>query len=164
MHKHGVPRKIISFVHKMLRDRITALKFDGYTSGLINIDNGIGQGDLLSMVIYQYYNADLLDIPKEEGEVAYAYMDDTIISASVRTFTEAHDKLTDMMNREGGVADWLVEHNSLLEYSKLALIDFAHRSNQTNWMPLRLLQGEVEPIASAKYLGVIFDQHMDWKA
>jgi hypothetical protein len=109
------------------------------------------------MVIYQYYNADLLDIPKEEGKVAYAYVDDTIMSASVRTFTEAHDKLANMMSREGGVADWLAEHNSPLEYSKLALIDFAHRSNQTNQTPLKLLQGEVEPAASAKYLGVIFN-------
>jgi hypothetical protein len=42
MCKCGVPRKIISFVHKMLRDRITTLKFDGYMLGTINIDNGIG--------------------------------------------------------------------------------------------------------------------------
>ena len=46
----------------MLEGRTMHLKFDDFTSDPINIDNGIGQGDLLSMVLYQYYNADILDI------------------------------------------------------------------------------------------------------
>jgi len=31
----------------MLRDRVTTLKFDGYASDAVQIDNGIGQGDPL---------------------------------------------------------------------------------------------------------------------
>jgi len=60
----------------MLREQFTTLKFDGYVSDHIPIDNGIGQGDPLSMVLYRYYNADLLDIPKCAKEDAVAYMDD----------------------------------------------------------------------------------------
>jgi len=64
LRKRGIPCKYTNFVNNMLQERITALKFDGYTSEPIKIDNGIGQGDPLSMVLYQFYNADLLDIPK----------------------------------------------------------------------------------------------------
>jgi len=81
--KCQVPRKIVDFIHNMLQDQVTTLKFDGYTSEPIKIDNGIGQGDPLSMGIYQYYNADLLDIPKEEGKSAMAYVDDSVMEVSM---------------------------------------------------------------------------------
>jgi len=68
--KRGVPRKIVTFVHNMLQNRITTLKFDGYVSDSLRINNGIGQGDLLSMILYQFYNADLLDIPARKEESA----------------------------------------------------------------------------------------------
>ena len=127
MRKWKVPRKIVDFIHNMLQGRVTILKFDGYTSEPFSIDNSIGQGDPLSMGIYQYYNADLLDIPREKGESTMAYMDDSVMIAIADTFLEAHKKLSSMMIRAGGVAKWSSQHNSPLEYSKLALVDFAHR-------------------------------------
>ena len=140
------------------------MKFDGYTSEPIKIDNGIGQGNPLSMGIYQYYNADLLDIPKKkEGESAMAYMDDTVMIVTADTFPEAHEKLLSMMTRVGGVTDWSTQHNSPLEYSKLALVDFAHGRSSKEREPLKLPQIKVRPAKSTKYLGVIFDQHLDWK-
>ena len=95
--KRGVPRKIVTFVHNMLRDRITTLKFDGYVSDPIQVDNGIGQGDPLSMTLYQYYNADLLDIPKRKEESATAFVDDATMIATADTFPKAHEMLVDMM-------------------------------------------------------------------
>jgi ribonuclease HI len=148
----------------MLSDRCTALKFNGYTSDPILIDNGIGQGDPLSMVMYQFYNTDLLDIPREKSEGAIAYVDDTLLVATAEQFEEAHDKLASMMGREGGVTDWSKMHNSPLEYSKLALIDFAHRNSSKKRAPLQLPHRQVEPSTSTKYLGVILDQNLNWKA
>jgi hypothetical protein len=108
----------MDFVTRMLQERKTTLKFDGYESDPIHIDNGIGQGDPLSMVLYQFYNADLLDIPKDASENAIAYVDDTLMLATAKTFKKAHRKLLDMMCRANGVADWSEMHNSPLEYSK----------------------------------------------
>src|SRR5712671_2875892 len=90
LRKRRVPGKIVNFVHNMLRDRITTLKFDGFNSEMIGIDNGIGQGDPLSMILYQFYNAELLDIPAEKGESAIAYVDDTLLLSTADTFQEAH--------------------------------------------------------------------------
>jgi len=50
LRKRRVPSKYAKFVQVMLRERITTLRFDGYVSDCILIDNGIGQGDPLSMV------------------------------------------------------------------------------------------------------------------
>jgi len=148
LRKRHIPSKIVKFVHKMLQGRVTTLKFDGYTSEPINIDNGIGQGDLLSMGLYQYYNADLIEVPKDPGESAMAYMDDSVIIVIADSFPEAHRKLRNMMTREGGVAEWSSLHNSPLEYLKLALVDFAHSRSSKRRSPLCLLQTIIQPTES----------------
>ena len=164
LRKRKVPEKYAKFVSNMLQDRVTTLRFDGYTSPPIQIDNGIGQGDPLSMVMYQYYNADLLDIPNNKDEDTMAYVDDSLMIAIAENFKEAHEKLADMMGREGGVAEWSSTHNSPLEFSKLALIDFAHSQSPKSRPMLHLPQRDVKPAASTKYLGVLFDQNLNWKA
>ena len=73
LRKRRVPAKYAKFIQVMLREWITMLRFDGYVLDCIPIDNGIGQGDLLSMVLYQFYNADLLDIPRHAEEDVVAY-------------------------------------------------------------------------------------------
>ena len=126
MKKRQLPEKLITFAGLMLRNQRTTLRFDDHISDAINLDNGIGQGDLLSMALYQYYNADILKIPHSPQELAEAYVDDAILTASAKTFEEAHLVLADMMARDRGMVDWSKSHNSSIEYSKLALIDFSH--------------------------------------
>ena len=71
--KRQPPEKLIIFAGLMLRNRRTTLRFDDHISDVINLDNGIGQEDLLSMALYQYYNADILEIPHSPQESAEAY-------------------------------------------------------------------------------------------
>jgi len=106
LRKRGIPSKYANFVNSMLQNRITTLRFNRYSSTPIQINNRIRQGDPLSMVLYQYYNTDLLDIPKSKDEDAMAYVDDTLLLAIADNFEVAHCKLADMMEREGGVMDW----------------------------------------------------------
>ena len=164
LRKRGIPAKYASLVHNMLKNRVTTLKFDGYVSDQISINNGIGQGDPLSMVLYQYYNADLLDIPKQEGEDAEAYVDDTIMLAVDTDFNGTHRKLVDMMCRPEGVESWSRSHSSPLEYSKLALINFGHKHKDMGDPTMSLSQRTIQPSASTKYLGVIIDRNLNWKA
>jgi ribonuclease HI len=147
----------------MLIGRKTCLKFDNHKLERINIDNGIGQGDPLSMVLYQYYNADLLDIPNSASEFAAAYVDNAILVATAKTFEDTHETLSKMMTREGGVLQWAREHNSKFEMSKLALMDFAHQSKKVTRPPLLIANTEIEASKSAKYLGVFIDQNLSWK-
>ena len=60
MHMRRVPEEYVLFIDHLLNNRCTRLKFDGYTSDWVNVDNGIVQGDPLSMILYLFYNSDLL--------------------------------------------------------------------------------------------------------
>jgi hypothetical protein len=157
-----VPSKLVKFTENLLRNRTTRLKFDDFTSEDIHIGNSIGQGDPLSMVLYQYYNADLLDIPINNNELAMAYVDDAILIAIGADFMDTHEILTDMMTRKGGAIEWSNDHNSRFEFSKLALMDFAHRNSKKARLPLTLLSTTLAPSGSTKYLGVYLNQHLDW--
>ena len=155
-----VPTKIVEFIHNMLREQYTALKFDDFISYQIALDNGIGQGDPLSMVLYQYYNANLIDIPAAANKAAAGYIDNAILIATATTFLEARDILENMMTRSRGAIDWSKKHNS--HFSKLALIDFAHRNSKKPRSPLKLPDVTNELSPNTKYLGVYVDQHLNW--
>ena len=157
-----VPTKIVKFIQNLLNGRNTTLKFDDFVSERIALDNGIGQGDPLSMILYQYYNADILNVPSKAHESASAYVDDAILVATAKNFTETHNILADMMNREGGAIEWSIKHNSKFEFSKLALIDFAHRNCKKERPNLETSDFTITPTQSTKYLGVYLDQHLSW--
>jgi len=61
MRSHRVPESYVAFIEHMLTGWLTRLKFNGYMSEWASIDNGIVQGDPLSMILYLFYNADLLE-------------------------------------------------------------------------------------------------------
>ena len=81
----------------MLADRNTKLQFDDYMSDWVEIDNGIGQGDPLSMILYLYYNADILDIPTRRGQATVAFIDDANLYAEGDTYKEEYDSLREML-------------------------------------------------------------------
>jgi hypothetical protein len=162
MRKRGLPEMLINFTGLMLDSWSTILKFDDHTSEAIELDNGIGQGDPLSMALYQYYNADILEIPNRLQESAEVYVDDAILTASAKTFEEVHRILADMMTRPGGMIEWSKLHNSSIEYSKLTLIDFAHHGIKKTHTLLTLPNVTIKPSQNAKYLGIVLDQNLNW--
>jgi hypothetical protein len=162
MRKRRLPERLVNFAGLMLENRRTTLRFDDHTSAPIMLDNGIGQGDPLLMALYQYYNADILEIPNSPQESAEAYVDDAILTATAKTFEEAHEILVEMMTRSGGMVEWSKSHNSSIKYSKLALIDFSHHGVKKPRPPLTLPSITIDPSPHAKYLSIILDQYLNW--
>ena len=114
------------------------------------------------MVLYQYYNTDLLDILIGASKAAAAYVDDAIMIATAHDFSQTHEMLENLMTRPGGAIEWSRDHNSCFKFSKLVLIDFAHRNSKKQQSPLVLPNVTIKPSQSAKYLGVYVDQHLNW--
>lgn len=176
MRMRGIPEEYVQFVDRMLTDRRTKLKFDDYESFWTYIINGLGQGDPLSMIVFQFYNAPLLDIPQDRTEDAVAFADDTALIAIGRNFQETNAKLKDMMERPGGGFDWAAAHHSKFEVSKFGLIHFSRarvpetdplarrKTKPTPRPPLELRGIVIKPRVTHKFLGLILDQELRWKA
>ncbi len=175
LRKRRIPDTYVKFVNNILRDRRTKLKFDDYTSEAVEIHNGIGQGDPLSMILYIIYNADILEIiGNEEKEDALGYVDDVALIAIGRTFEETTRKLEHMMVKEGGGLEWSREHNSLFEISKSAVLHASRRTqpsqeDENKRVPLDrpplLINGtQIREVENFKYLGILIDAQLRWNA
>ena len=128
----GIPEQYVVFVSNVLTGRKTRLKFDNFTSDWVKLDNGIGQGDPLSMILYLFYNADILDIAHGRDELVLGYVDDIALLAAAKTPKQAHMAISDMVTWPGRALDWLTQHNSMFEASKSVLIDFSHSRTITH--------------------------------
>ena len=59
---------------------------------------GIAQGCLLSGILFQFYNSDLIDgYDPKRGETAVAFGNDALILTCVKTIREANIRIEDMM-------------------------------------------------------------------
>ena len=61
LKKRRIPASYIKFIKRLLEGRRNKMTFDDFISIYIDIINGIGQGDPISMLLYVIYNADLLE-------------------------------------------------------------------------------------------------------
>ncbi|KAJ3572025.1 hypothetical protein NP233_g3370 [Leucocoprinus birnbaumii] len=175
MKTRKVPMAYVNFVRSLLEDRETCLRFDDFTSEPIRIDNGIGQGDPLSMLVYLIYNADLVEVPKTgPTEEAMGYVDDACFIAFGKRREDTIEILRDMMERDGGGFDWGRDHNSKFAIDKLAVTHFERRrpkgggeeepNREEEGKAKLVLRGqEVEEVDIYKYLGVYIDKELNWK-
>jgi len=134
------------------------------------IDNGIGQGDPLSMILYIIYNADLIEIAEGNDKESIGYVDDAMAIAIGNDFHKTTTKIENIMSREGGAFNWSRAHNSNFEISKLAIIHASpkhHRHLRTKqyerYPRLRLmLRGtDIIEVESYKHLSIHIDYKLD---
>ena len=95
------------------------------------------------MLLYIYYNANLLDIPTNtQKEDAMGYIDDITLLSIGNNFTETTDQIEDMMVREDSGQQWSIEHNSFFGVSKSAIAHISRKmstdpqSNNPQHLPL----------------------------
>jgi hypothetical protein len=84
----------------MLTGRSTRLSFDDFLSDIIQIDNGIGQGETSSMLLYLIYSYGFVSIPTGPAENGGAYVDDNFFMACGNDFNECDTILNQMLDRQ----------------------------------------------------------------
>ena len=126
MKTRGVPSNYTNLIETMLTNRKTHLKFDDYISPPIDVNNGTTQGCPLSMILYAFYNAPLIETALHKHETSIGFVDDCMYLAVADSLPEAHDMIKNMMERPNGGFSWSTSHNSPFELTKLALMNFPH--------------------------------------
>jgi len=166
LKKRRIPTTYVKFIERLLKGCKTKLKFDDFISEFIEITNGIGQGDPISMLLYVIYNADLLEALRRLNEDAIGYVDDALVVATAKNFKETTRALKSFMERREGGFEWAKDHNSNFEISKVAVMHCQPRVRKPGDHPnpvLRLQGRVVKEVESYKYLGVNIDAQLRWR-
>ena len=151
----------VLLVKNMLMGCRNWLRFDDYLLGWLDLDNGIVQGDPLWMLLYLFYNTDMLDIAQGWQEACLGYVDNMALVATAGTFKKAHWMPGKMMAESQGGYTWSKAHNSRFEMSKSILVDFSRSKHVER--PNMTLQGTViSPKDSHKFLGIMLNQDLRW--
>jgi hypothetical protein len=80
------------------------------------------------VVIYNFYNANLLDIARaKENELKLGYIDDVKPTKTTKTFADANRGMRDVMERARGALERSREHSSTFDVEKMKLICFTRR-------------------------------------
>ena len=131
LRRKRLPERHVNYVRNLLENRVSRLKFDDFTSAPMQINNGIGQGDPLSMILYIMYNADLVDIAEGNDELSLGFVDDAIVAVEGDDFHDTTNKIRDIMTRPGGALEWSTDHNSKFELSKLAVMHLSQKKKRS---------------------------------
>jgi hypothetical protein len=173
MRKRRVPEALVNHVKLMLTGQRTRLKFGDYTSRWFDIQNGIPQGDPLSMILYLFYSADFYDIKMNKRGCTIGFVDDKLVVVEGDSLETNVKQLEEFMMKEDGALEWSRDHNSRFELSKLALIHFTRTRSPDPSNPKKMIP-KAQPnmtigneIIKAKnnfrYLGVILDRELRWR-
>ena len=119
---------------------------------------------------FLFYNADLVNIPANQNEIASAYVDDTYPAARAPGLAKSYSHLANMMIRPKGALEWSWTHNSKFKLDKMGLMTFTHRRVPYPIRPGKTIPLPRPPIVinnhainsspTTKFLGIILDQEL----
>ena len=139
----------------------------------IDLLNGIGQDDPLSMILYVIYDADLLEIGNKKNKDSLGYVDDVTFITIGKDLEESTRQLEHMMIKEDGTLQWGKGHNSKFEVTKSVVLHATRRTQldlrkgrgriPINKPPLQIEGQQIQAVNSFKYLGVKINTQLRWK-
>ena len=158
----GVNKNICLWILEFLTERpqFVFLKC-GNTSFLssINVLNtGAPQGTVLSPILFTIYTNDCRGTFRNIPFIKYA--DDTIIQALINS-------LNDLLNYYDEIekfTKWCSDHYLQLNVKKTKELIFDFRKKNNTHDPLMIKNETVERVTEYKYLGVVFDENLNWES
>ena len=175
MRKLGFLVEFTNWFLRQLTDRKTSLFFDNYQTLAFIVENGLDQGDPFFGITYLIYNADLPKIADIKlGEQILLFINNAAVVITGKSLTETHKKLHNVMDRTNGILKWANTHNCKFGIEKFQLLDFTKKMTPhpfirkkrtpTLQTALKLGNHRIPSKDTAKFLGVILDNKLNWKS
>lgn len=161
LREQGFEAWVIQWVRSYLSERTAALHFDGKSAEPTDIRAGVPQGSPLSPILFILYTASLYhDLRDKEGIITCGFADDTNILAFGKTPEDTARRLEGVW---GTCTRWAAMRGVQFEPSKSELLHFT-RAHTAPTTAVRLGTATIQPVESARFLGVWLDRKLTWKA
>ena len=156
----GVVGTEISWFVSYLSDRFQRVKYNNSYSNWGLVKGGIPQGSALGPLLFLVYMNNLSSQVTCGSLLQYA--DDTALICAGSTLSVVHQQLCDDLSR---LLSWVNQSKMQLNIEKSSIMWFRPRSLLTVSPPDVVVDSTpLRPVSTQKYLGVIFDDRLDWSA
>ena len=132
--------------------------FNVVSSSIRILNTGAPQGTVLSPILFIIYTNDCRTIFNNIPIIKYA--DDTIVQALI----SSEDDLKNYKNEIERFTTWCDDHCLLLNVKKTKELIFDFRKKNNNHTNIVIKDEIVDRVSEFKYLGVIFDENLDWES
>ena len=157
-----IPPCIIKWIQHFLSNRSTRLQFNVAKSEPINTPAGIPQGSPLSPLLYMYYYADLLSVTNNrKGTMSLGYIDDIVYGIEGITDRGNVYRIRKLLMK---AEEWRRKHGAQCEVSKYILVHYTRNGRKSMNAAVSVNGITIQPSTEAKYLVIIFDQQLQYKA
>ena len=157
LSKLGIRGPMLEWFRSYLTSRHQCVSIEGKLSTPLKMNYGVPQGSVLGPLLFLLY---INDISSSSNSFLYTlFADDTCLVAK----HEDLDQLQTLVNKElDKISDWLVNNKLSLNVSKSCYLLFTGEPKET--FNIKLNDTEITRMDTIKYLGVMLDDKLTWKA
>ena len=162
LYIQGIPSVARKWIRSFMEARSASIKFDDFQTAVAPLENaGLAQGSPLSPILFAFFNSDLVDQPVDSNGGASAYIDDYF---RWRVGRSAEDNIQKIQNEDiPRIEAWAKRTGSCFAVKKTELIHITRRKGEHTKGQIVMQGTTIRPSATAKLLGVVFDQELRWK-
>jgi ribonuclease HI len=162
LKERGIPTTARRWIQSFMEGRTASIKFDDFETEVRPVENaGLAQGSPLSPILFAFFNSDLVDQPVDTKGGASAFIDDYFRWRVGRSAEENLQKLQDVDIPR--IEAWARRTGSSFAAEKTELIHLTRRKKDLGKGEITMNGKTIKASATAKLLGVVFDQEMRWK-
>lgn len=154
---YGVRNTEAKWFESYMQNMRQRTKYKDAMSNEININIGIPQGTALSVVLFNSYINDIVNVPKN-GKIKL-FADDTEIEATGKSIEEATSKLNEDLKL---INEWLNINKLSLNYDKTKCMIISRNKIDENIQANVIIDGKkIERVNFVKYLGFLIDDKLN---
>lgn len=169
LQKVGIDGSMFHAIKCLITNRSIQVKIKSSVSDKFHLDMGVPQGSVLSPIIFNLMLSDINTISLKSCEMTL-YADDLTIWMTPQRYKNlfktnvckiVRKKLQENVDK---ILDYMYNTGFQLSAEKTTLVVFSgrHKIDKTNVF-ITMNGKKIECSSKAKYLGVTFDDHMNWK-
>jgi hypothetical protein len=157
----GIPPALVRWINAFCSERTATILANGHTSQQQPLPQaGLPQGSPLSLILFLFFNANLVQHRLSVNGGSMAFVDDYNAWVTGPLAKANREGIQAIINR---AMEWERRSGATFEGDKTVIIHFTRRLDRTSTRPFTIRGEAIAPKETAKILGVIMDSEL-WYA